>query len=171
MHKPRLYRLFRRTHHKSHNPAPFTSYYFDTREAVGQVVFLLLFLTIIAMHMIACSLPGNCSGYGTRPGNIIGIRHNSAVSGPVESWLPDLTGDVTGRPGGRLSHPESGRVCRGSAKALLVATCKPEVAPGVLSKPDPEAAGKRARGTQRGGLRHIPSKARQFIPKRDNYDH
>jgi len=53
MHKPRLYRLFHKTHHKSHNPTPFTSYFFDTGEAMVQAVFLPLFVVFIPMHPLA----------------------------------------------------------------------------------------------------------------------
>lgn len=52
MHRPRLYRLFHRLHHRSNNPTPFASYSFDWSEAVVNAVFFPLILLIIPAHPI-----------------------------------------------------------------------------------------------------------------------
>lgn len=53
LHHRRLFRLMHRTHHRSHNPTPFTSYSFDTSEAVINAVFLPIFVVLIPMHPLA----------------------------------------------------------------------------------------------------------------------
>ena len=53
MHRPRLFRLLHRTHHRSHNPTPFTSYSFDPGEAVIHAIFLPVFLMLVPMHPVA----------------------------------------------------------------------------------------------------------------------
>lgn len=53
MHRPRLFRLFHRTHHLSHNPTPFTSYSFDIGEALTNAIFLPIFVAVIPMHPLA----------------------------------------------------------------------------------------------------------------------
>ena len=50
MHHPRLFRLFHRTHHRSHTPTPWAAYAFDWPEAVVQAVFLPLFLLFVPVH-------------------------------------------------------------------------------------------------------------------------
>lgn len=53
MHRPRLFQLFHRMHHRSHKPSPFAAYSFDTSEAVVQTAFLPLFLYFVPMHPLA----------------------------------------------------------------------------------------------------------------------
>lgn len=50
MHRPWLYRLFHRTHHRSHNPTAFTAYSFDATEAAVQAAYLPLALMLIPAH-------------------------------------------------------------------------------------------------------------------------
>jgi len=44
MHNPRVFKVFHRRHHKSHNPSPFTAYSFDLAEAVVLASFVPLFV-------------------------------------------------------------------------------------------------------------------------------
>jgi len=53
LHYPPIFRRFHRLHHRSHNPTPFTSYSFDTGEAVVNAVYLPLALLVIPAHPIA----------------------------------------------------------------------------------------------------------------------
>ena len=53
MHRPRLFHMLHKLHHKSHNPSPFTSYSFDAGEAVVNALFLPLILLVIPLHPIA----------------------------------------------------------------------------------------------------------------------
>lgn len=53
MHVPRLFPWFHRTHHKSHNPTPWTAYAFDPLEAMVQAAFLPLFLLFAPLHGLA----------------------------------------------------------------------------------------------------------------------
>jgi Delta7-sterol 5-desaturase len=53
IHHPHLFRHFHRAHHRSHNPSPFTSYSFDTGEAVLNAIFLPLFVVLVPMHPLA----------------------------------------------------------------------------------------------------------------------
>lgn len=56
MHHPRLFRLFHRTHHLSHNPTPWAAYAFDPLEAVVQALIFPLAILIIPMHHYAFGL-------------------------------------------------------------------------------------------------------------------
>jgi len=92
MHNPRLFRLLHRTHHRSHNPTPFTSYSFDSGEAVINAIFLPLFVAIVPMHPLALLIfvihmmlrnaLGHC-GYEVFPAN----RHGH----PLFGWLTTVT--------------------------------------------------------------------------------
>lgn len=53
MHLPKFYRFFHMTHHRSHNPTPFTAYSFAPPEAVLVYLFVPLFFTIVPMHHVA----------------------------------------------------------------------------------------------------------------------
>lgn len=53
MHHQRHLRRIHALHHRSYNPTAFTSYAFDTGEAVVQAVFLPLFLIFVPMHPAA----------------------------------------------------------------------------------------------------------------------
>ncbi len=53
MHHPKLYKLFHMTHHRSHNPTPFTAYNFAPLEAVVEYMFVPLALMIIPTHSLA----------------------------------------------------------------------------------------------------------------------
>jgi sterol desaturase/sphingolipid hydroxylase (fatty acid hydroxylase superfamily) len=46
-HRPRLFRLFHRRHHKSMNPSPFTAYSFDIGEALAMAMFVPLWLIVV----------------------------------------------------------------------------------------------------------------------------
>ncbi len=50
MHLPRFYKFFHRTHHRSHNPTPFTAYSFAPPEAVLVYIFVPVFFAIVPMH-------------------------------------------------------------------------------------------------------------------------
>lgn len=47
MHDRRLFRIFHRRHHRSHNPSPFTAYSFDIAEAVVQAAFVPLWMLLV----------------------------------------------------------------------------------------------------------------------------
>ncbi len=53
MHHPKFYKFFHITHHKSHNPTPFTAYSFAPSEAVLVYLFVPIFFTIVPMHDVA----------------------------------------------------------------------------------------------------------------------
>ncbi|MEM7360829.1 MAG: sterol desaturase family protein [Pseudomonadota bacterium] len=53
MHMPRFYRFFHLTHHRSHNPTPFTAYSFAPPEAVLVYLFVPIFFTVVPMHDVA----------------------------------------------------------------------------------------------------------------------
>jgi lathosterol oxidase len=53
MHSPKFYKFFHMTHHKSHNPTPFTAYSFAPPEAVLVYLFVPIFFTIVPMHSVA----------------------------------------------------------------------------------------------------------------------
>ena len=56
LHNRRLFRLFHRLHHRSHNPTSFTSYSFDIGEAVVQAIYLPLALLVVPSHPIVLFL-------------------------------------------------------------------------------------------------------------------
>ncbi|MEM7091273.1 MAG: sterol desaturase family protein [Pseudomonadota bacterium] len=92
LHRPAIFRIAHRTHHRSHNPTPFTSYSFDATEAVVNAGFLPLFLVIVPMHpgailifvfhMMLRNALGHC-GYEVFPADRAGR--------PVFSWLTSVT--------------------------------------------------------------------------------
>lgn len=53
MHHPKLYKLFHMTHHRSHNPTPFTAYNFAPLEAVVEYLYVPIVLMLIPVHGIA----------------------------------------------------------------------------------------------------------------------
>ena len=55
MHHKKLYKVFHLTHHRSHNPTPFTAYSFAPGEAVVMYAFIPLLMLILPMHTIAIS--------------------------------------------------------------------------------------------------------------------
>lgn len=50
LHMGALFRLYHRLHHRSRLPTPFTSYCFDSGEAVVNALFLPLMLVVLPMH-------------------------------------------------------------------------------------------------------------------------
>ena len=53
MHLPRFYRFFHLTHHRSHNPTPFTAYSFAPPEAILVYSFAPIFFILVPMHETA----------------------------------------------------------------------------------------------------------------------
>lgn len=53
MHLPRFYKFFHMTHHRSHNPTPFTAYSFAPPEAVLVYIFAPVFFILVPMHETA----------------------------------------------------------------------------------------------------------------------
>ncbi len=92
IHHPRLFRRAHRTHHKSHNPSPWTAYSFDTAEAVINAVFLpialffmptsILAIVLFLAHMILRNAVGHC-GYELFPARRDGR--------PMFDWLTTVT--------------------------------------------------------------------------------
>jgi len=92
MHRPRLFRILHRLHHKSYNPSPFTSYSFNSGEALVNALFLPLILLILPLHPIALLIftshmmlrnaIGHC-GYEVFPASKSGK--------PLFDWLTTVT--------------------------------------------------------------------------------
>lgn len=76
VHHPRLFRMFHRRHHRSHNPSPFTAYSFDVAEAAMQAFFVPIWMILVPtewsvvglfmLHQIARNTLGH-SGYELFP--------------------------------------------------------------------------------------------------------
>jgi Delta7-sterol 5-desaturase len=76
VHDPKLFRIFHRQHHKSHNPSPFTAYSFDVAEAAMQALFVPIWMFIVPtewgvlgifmLHQIVRNTMGH-SGYELFP--------------------------------------------------------------------------------------------------------
>ncbi len=92
MHHPKLYKFFHLTHHRSHNPTPFTAYSFAPSEAAVQYAFVPLMLLFVPLHgtalftvlgiMIFKNASGHC-GYelfprGTTRNPI--LKHSTTVT-------------------------------------------------------------------------------------------
>ena len=56
MHSKRLYKLFHLTHHRSHNPTPFTAYSFAIPEAVVEYAYVPLMLLVLPIHDSALAI-------------------------------------------------------------------------------------------------------------------
>jgi hypothetical protein len=56
MHRPRLFRVFHRTHHLSRTPTPWTAYSFSVPEALVQGAFVPLFLLLVPTHYLGIVL-------------------------------------------------------------------------------------------------------------------
>ena len=92
LHYPPLFRRLHRLHHRSYNPSPFTSYSFDTGEAVINAIYLPLVLLILPAHPIALivftwhmmirNALGHC-GYEVFPAN--------AKGHPLFGWMTTVT--------------------------------------------------------------------------------
>lgn len=92
IHDPRLFRRFHRTHHKSHNPTPWTAYSFDMGEAFINAAYVPLALLLIPAsplavflflaHMMLRNAVGHC-GYELFPS-----RRNGR---PVFDWMTTVT--------------------------------------------------------------------------------
>jgi sterol desaturase/sphingolipid hydroxylase (fatty acid hydroxylase superfamily) len=78
MHHAKLYKRFHLTHHRSHNPTPFTAYSFAVGEAVVMYAYVPLMLLVLPLHesalaivlliMIFKNAIGHC-GYELFPAN------------------------------------------------------------------------------------------------------
>ena len=92
IHDPRLFRRFHRTHHKSHNPSPWTAYSFDPGEAFINAVYVPLALILIPAsplavmlflaHMMLRNAIGHC-GYELFPASRNGR--------PLFDWMTSVT--------------------------------------------------------------------------------
>jgi sterol desaturase/sphingolipid hydroxylase (fatty acid hydroxylase superfamily) len=92
MHDPRLFRRFHRTHHRSHNPSPFTAYSFDVAEAAVQALFVVVFVLVFpvtpatvgayVVFQIARNTIGHC-GYELFPATRDGR--------PLFDWMTTVT--------------------------------------------------------------------------------
>jgi len=52
LHKPKLFKLFHRGHHRSIQPTPWTSFAFDPPEALLQALFLVVIVCIVPLHYL-----------------------------------------------------------------------------------------------------------------------
>ena len=92
MHTQRFYKRFHLTHHRSHNPTPFTAYSFAVGEAVVEYMYVPIALLLIPTHglalyivlmiMIFKNATAHC-GYELFP------RHWARL--PVLGWLTTVT--------------------------------------------------------------------------------
>lgn len=92
IHHPRLFRRVHRTHHKSHNPSPWTAYSFDVAEAAINAAYLPLILFLMPtsvqaiilflLHMILRNAIGHC-GYELFPSRRDGR--------PLFDWMTTVT--------------------------------------------------------------------------------
>ena len=92
IHDPRLFRRFHRTHHKSHNPSPWTAYSFDVGEAAINALFVPLALMLIPAaplavflflgHMMLRNAVGHC-GYELFP--------STRGGRPMFDWMTSVT--------------------------------------------------------------------------------
>ena len=92
LHTRKLYKMTHMTHHRSHNPTPFTAYSFAPLEAVVNYLYVPVALMIIPVHglalytvltiMIFKNALGHC-GYEVFP------RHWARL--PVLGWLTTVT--------------------------------------------------------------------------------
>lgn len=53
IHHPRLFKRFHVTHHRSHNPTPFTAYSFDPGEAAVNFMVIPIYAALVPTHDIA----------------------------------------------------------------------------------------------------------------------
>ena len=56
MHHSKLYKRFHLTHHRSHNPTPFTAYSFAAGEAVVEYGYVPLMLLVLPLHQSALAI-------------------------------------------------------------------------------------------------------------------
>ncbi len=92
IHHKALFKHAHKTHHRSHNPTPWTAYAFDPLEAAINGAFVFLFVCIapahpavlflFMTHMIARNVLGHC-GYELMPKGM--TRH------PLFKWLTSVT--------------------------------------------------------------------------------
>jgi sterol desaturase/sphingolipid hydroxylase (fatty acid hydroxylase superfamily) len=92
MHRPRLFRLFHRLHHRSNNPSPWASYAFDVGEAIVNAIYLPIALLlmpssvlaafIFTAHMMLRNAIGHC-GYEVFPAR--------SDCRPLLGWLTTVT--------------------------------------------------------------------------------
>ncbi|MEL7487390.1 MAG: sterol desaturase family protein [Pseudomonadota bacterium] len=92
IHHPRLFRRVHRTHHKSHNPSPWTAYSFDISEAAINAAFMPIALMVVPAahfavflflgHMMVRNAIGH-SGYELFPATRDGR--------PMFDWLTSVT--------------------------------------------------------------------------------
>lgn len=92
IHHPRLFRRVHRTHHRSHNPSPWTAYSFDMAEAAINAAYLPLILLLMPtsvqaiilflVHMILRNAIGHC-GYELFPSRRDGR--------PLIDWMTSVT--------------------------------------------------------------------------------
>lgn len=92
MHHAKLYKRFHLTHHRSHNPTPFTAYSFAVGEAVVMYAYVPLMMLVIPLHhsalaivllvMIFKNALGHC-GYEIFPRNTLTnpiLKHMTTVT-------------------------------------------------------------------------------------------
>ncbi len=92
MHRPRLFRVFHRRHHRSNNPTPFTAYSFDLAEAAVMAAFTVIWTLAVPvswvgfglfmLHQIARNVIGH-SGYELFPARRDGR--------PLLDWMTTVT--------------------------------------------------------------------------------
>lgn len=56
MHHKKLYKFFHLTHHRSHNPTPFTAYSFAPGEAVVMFAYVPILMLVVPMHQSAIGI-------------------------------------------------------------------------------------------------------------------
>lgn len=92
MHHEKLYRYFHMTHHRSHNPTPFTAYNFAPLEAIVEFGFLPIALLFIPIHndaifiVMTIMIFKNASSHGGYE-----IMPRSWAKLPILGWLTTVT--------------------------------------------------------------------------------
>lgn len=56
MHHPKLFHIFHRVHHQSHNPSPWTAFAFHPLEAIIEAAFFPIIVFIMPIHPLAAFL-------------------------------------------------------------------------------------------------------------------
>lgn len=56
MHHPKLFPIFHKVHHQSHNPSPWTSFAFHPLEAIVEAIFFPILIFIVPIHPLAAFL-------------------------------------------------------------------------------------------------------------------
>lgn len=169
MHDPRLFRVFHRRHHRSHNPSPFTAYSFDLGEAAVMGAFVPLWMMIVPtqwgvvglfmLHQIVRNTLGH-SGYELFPARRDGrplldfltttthhdLHHQSGYNyGLYFTWWDRMMGtehpDYYARFAAATRKPLLPRVAKAPVAAAIALACLVGFAPQARAAARPDISG------------------------------